>query len=132
MPLIQPETLEEDYEDKLAENGEYDLRIAKAEKKRTKADDRDMVQLMIVIEGTDGEGTAPINHFLILPNEDEEPKTRRLFMQNITRTYKLFGIAHDAEVEDLQGATARCMVVQRADNEGVMRNQLRLPRTDSY
>lgn len=136
MPLINPSTMEEDYEDKLAEVGEYDLRIQSAEYKDTKEKPgkpiRKIVQCMIVFDGAEGEGLAPITHVLVFPNDDEEPKTRRLFMQNITRFYKLFGLAHDAEVTDFNGATARCYVNQKEDDEGVMRNRLRLPRVDSY
>lgn len=136
MPLINPQALEEDYEDKLAEDGEYDLRIQKAEEKDTKEKPgkpiRKMVQCMIVIDGAEGEGIAPITHVLVYPNEDEEKKTHRLFMQNITRFYKLFGLPHEAEVADFEGATARCYVSQKEDDEGTMRNRLRLPRTDSY
>ncbi len=146
MSIIAAADLGEDFEDKLAPEGQYDLRVAKAEKKMTKAGDREMVALMIVIDGTDGDGISPINESLLLPKNGEERGTARMFMQRVTRFSKVFGIdkeawftydrdtqeAHVADSIDVAslftGLTAKCAVTQEEGNDGVMRNRLKLPR----
>ncbi len=133
MPIISAAELGSDeFEDKTIGEGLYDVRIAKAEKKRTKKDDRDMVTCMLVIDGDQGDGISPFNEFLLIPNDTEEVKTKRMFMQRLIRFCKVFGVTGDFDPDDaastLTGLTARVPVIEEEGDEGVVRNRLKLPR----
>lgn len=134
MPIISADELGADYEDKAAPEGTYEVRIQKADYKPTKKGDRNMVAVMLTIDGSEGDGVTPFNEFLILPSNNEEPKTKRLFMQRLVRFLQMFGVpANDGfDPEDapqiLPGLTAKCPVVQEEGDDGVIRNRLKLPR----
>ena len=138
MPIIDAATLGDDYEDKIAPEGEYELRIQKADYGKTAAKDgkvqRDMITVMLKVDGADGDGVAPFNEYLVLPNSDEQPKTRRLFMQRLTRFLTIFrvptkdGFDPEEAPSILPGLTAKAPLVQEEGNDGVLRNRLKLPR----
>ena len=134
MPLIDADALGEDYEDKVAPEGKYDVRIQKADYKQTKKGDRDMIAAMLTIDGAEGDGVSPFNEFLLIPSEHEEPKTKRLFMQRLTRFLQIFGVPTNDGFDPEQapsvfpGLTAKCDVVQEEGDDGVVRNRLKLPR----
>lgn len=144
MPIVNAADFGDSFEDKLAREGEYDVRIAKAELKDTKKADRKMIACMLVIEGADGDGVQPFNETLILPKAGEEKGTKRMFMQRIVRFTKTFDIDLPLDVDDSTGAvsvpddvqvpslfagqTARVMVTTEEDDQGTMRNRLKLPR----
>jgi hypothetical protein len=137
VPIITAAEISSDeYEDKIAPEGTYPLRIAKAEYGQTKGGEgkpkRDMVTAMLVIDGADGDGIQPFNEYLVLPTDNEETKTKRLFMQRLTRFLSIFGHSGDFDPEQaasvLTGLTAEAPVTQEEGNDGVMRNRLKLPR----
>ena len=111
MPFVELD-LEKDYEDKPVPEGVYPLRIIKADDKESKKGNA-MTQLFIGIESDEYPDASPFNHFLVYPNKDTEPDTRRLFMQNITRTLAVFGVKYDAngfDSDDLVGAEGESLV----------------------
>lgn len=140
MPLITAEELGADYEDKVAPEGKYDVRIQKASYGPTSGKEgkviRNMVTVMLTIDGNEGDGVAPFNEYLVLPNDHgETDKTKRLFMQRITRFLEVFGVpvgsdGFDPETapEVFPGLTATCSVEQDEGNDGVIRNRLKLPK----
>jgi len=149
-PLIDAADLGVDYEDHPVAEGEYDLRVLKAEVVKTKEgkDDkgnekviRNMIKLMIRIEGAEGEGAMPVNEQLLLPNEDE-PKDKnpgRMFMQRLSRFAKTFNIdlkelagISEEELADrvpslFEGATGKCMLIKE-EYQGRESNKLNLPK----
>ena len=131
MPLIEAD-FTQDYEDKPAPEGRYDLRVIKATDKVSK-NGNDMVELMLGIEGPDGDGCAPIFHYLVLPNGDTDEKVRRMFMQNVTRFLAAFDVPHDKKgfnTEDMMGCTAKDVAViqeERDDMPGSISNKIKLP-----
>lgn len=131
MPLIEVD-FTEDYEDKTAPEGRYDLRISSA-KEKTSQSGYNMVEAMLTVEGDEGVGIAPIFHYLIFPKADTEEKTKRMFMQNLTRFIAAFDVPHDKNgfnVEDMIGCTASEIPViqeERGDMPGVMSAKIRLP-----
>lgn len=140
MALIRAADMGQDYEDRPVKDGEYELRIAKAEFKRNKDDTRDLIAMMLTVEGAEGEGASPINHWLSAPNDDDEPRTHRMIMRNLVRFLAAFGISLNNDVDfeqlagELQGQTGKVRVVQEEaqDSEGnktgEFRNVLRLPK----
>ena len=134
MPLIRAEALGEDYEDKQLADGKHRLVIKDAKYGPTKKGDRHMIALMIV--APEEEGTAPINHFLIIPNDEDEPRNRRLFMRNIKRTLVTFGYPTDKDFDpeenaaDLVNLEADVETKQEEGDDGEMYARLRLPKLD--
>ena len=129
MPLIEAD-FTQDYEDKPAPEGQYEVRVIGA-KDKTSKNGNQMVEVMLKIDGPDGDGTAPIFHYLILPNKDTEEGTKRMFMQNLTRFLAAFDVPHDKKgfnTEDLVGCTAEVGVIQeeRSDMPGSMSNRIKL------
>lgn len=149
MPLIDAATLGEDFEDHPVAEGKYDLRVQKAEAAKTKGGTdakgnekpiRNMIKLMLKIEGDAGEGAMPVNEMLLIPNDNEESNTKRMFMQRLTRFSKTFGVdisglAHIDTDEQLaewvpstfEGATGSCNLVIE-EYEGRESNKLVLPK----
>lgn len=131
MPLIR---LEDDVEDKLAAEGLYDLRVAKAEYGDNKKQTAKRVALMLLVEGPDGDGILPINHWISISNDDDEPAKKRQNLKNMKRFFAVFGYPMDngfdpdENTQDLVGLTGKCRVVQEEDDSGEMRNRLRLPK----
>lgn len=136
MPIISAADLGEDYEDKIAPEGQYTVRIQKADYKPTKKGDRNMIAVMLTIDGSEGDGVQPFNEFLLIPKEQgEEPKTKRMFMQRLTRFLGVFGVPVGSDGFDpktastvFPGLTARCGVKQEVGDYDVTRNRLELPK----
>lgn len=94
----------------IAPEGEYTLRIVKAEAKESKIGNP-MIETMITIEG--GENYAPINHYLNLPYEGNQ--WNDLFSLSNKRFLVAFGIAFNDDgfdVEDFAGSVGTMKVVQ--------------------
>ena len=130
MPIIKVDDGDQ-FEDVLVSEGEYDLTITKAEKKKSKAGN-DMISTVISIEGSDEENPAPIFFHLVIPAEGDE--WYRLHMRTLMRFLAVFGISDiDTDDEDsvaeLNGATGKCFVKQEENNDsGDMQNALVLPK----
>jgi hypothetical protein len=139
--LINADDFNDDLEDKIAAEGNYQLRITSAKYKLSKKE-RPMVGLGIAIEDT--EDYATIFENVTFPVEDDEPRTRKLMLRNMKRLCATFGIPTDVmiaiangdedRVSDLVGSTGTCRVVQEpvqdanGNDTGEMRNVLRLPK----
>lgn len=133
--LIRADDLGQDLEDKAAKEGRYDLRIVKSEYKPTKNGENKMIAAMIAIDGADGEGVLPFNHYLLEPNGDDVGVDRRR-LRDIKRFLTMFGVPFDngfdmeEQASELVGCTAQNAMVTTEDYEGTTQNRLRLPRLD--
>lgn len=139
MSIIRAEDLGQDYEDKPPKDGSYVLAVRDAKYKETKKGDRHGIFLMLVVDGPEGEGLSPINHTLMIPNDDEEPQTRKLFMRNMVRFLKTFGWTNsdgtlkdfdpEGNAVDLVGLKATCNVKNEESKEDhEMYPRLKLPK----
>lgn len=120
------EDLSDTREPKPAPDGEYDLKIIKAEEKESKKG-RDMVQLLIGFD--DGTDAPPFNHFLMNPTADDDDSQRKLRLLELKRFLAAFNVSEDFEASDLPGETARkVFVTQEEGDDGIIRNRMKLPR----
>lgn len=115
-------------EPEAAPEGEYDLRIIKANRKESKSGNM-MTEVVISVE--DEKGVAPIYHYLIDVTKDTPAQQADMRRLELKRFMQVFGIKHaddGYDDEDLPGATGRCMLTQEEGDDGIVRNRLRLPR----
>lgn len=135
MPLIQANELQDDLEDKPVKEGSYELRVAKADYKKTKSGEDDMIALMFTVEGSDGDGATPMNHYLTMPKDTDEPRVRKMRMRDLKRMLTVLGVPFDGgfdpetQTQELVGQTGTFKVIQE-DYEGTPQNRIRLPRLD--
>ena len=137
MPLIRAEALGEDYEDKPPKDGEYEFRVMKAEYKPTKKGDRNLIAVMLRVEGTEGDGLTPVNENLTIPNNDEEnPATTRMMMRTLTRFLAAFGYPTDkdfdpeSDAQSLVGLTGKARVKNMEGEDGNFYPRLQLPKVE--
>lgn len=121
-------------ESEIAPEGEYDLRIVKVEEKKTgdksKIPGEPMIQCTIRIEEPNSNYSL-FNHTLMIVTKKTPDENKDMYKLNIQRFLETFNIPHEDtgfDTDDLQGAEGRCMVTQKDGDDGVTRNQLRLPR----
>lgn len=126
--------LTDDVEDKLVPEGQYELRVAKAEYGPTKKGDHNMISLMLVVEGSDGDGALPINHYILVPGDNDEPRVARMRLRDLKRFLVAFGYpigdGFDPEehTNDLSGLTGKVRVIQEEGQDSNMYNRIRLPK----
>ena|SRR3990172_2392044 len=119
----------------VAPDGEYDLRLVKAEIKhsgpKAKIPGEPYVSVMLIIEeaGTDYQ---PFWHTLMVPTEKTDEENVNRYKLNIQRFLACFSIPGDADgfdTDDFPGSVGRANVVQTTNEEsGEARNELKLPR----
>jgi hypothetical protein len=118
------ESLDEIVEAKAAPEGEYDLRITKAEEKPSKkGKNMAVIQFAFVDASVD----APrFNHYILQPDgNDEEQDTSR--KREWKRLCTACGVSTDVDVVDLIGEELNSMVMQETGDDNVVRNKVRLP-----
>jgi hypothetical protein len=128
MPFIKVD-LDDAQEFETAQEGEYDLRIVKAEDGESKSGN-DMTTVTIMIEGA-ASNVAPIKHWITYPGPDTPPDQKAMRLIDIKRFLVCFGVAHEGggfNSEDLVGQTGRCLIIQEKADDGNTYNRLRLPR----
>ncbi len=129
MPIIKVEDGDA-FEDKAVAEGQYDLRVTKAENVKSKKG-KDMLHLMVKVDGE--EEAAPINLYILHPVEEEE-QSYRFRMRDMMRLAALFGLAEfdytdEDQIADLVGKDFSCFLNLETDDEtGDERNTLRLPK----
>jgi hypothetical protein len=143
MPLIKASELGEDLEDKVVPEGNYPLRITSSKAKTSKAGDRRMVAIGMVIEGTEGEGAATVWHNVLFPKDDDDGAATRRWMRDLKRFLTVFGLPTDQDIDpdaedcgaEWVGATTEnghlTNVAERDSNDqptGNRKNELRLPK----
>lgn len=120
------ENLDDVQEGKPAPEGEYDLRIVKAEATESKKG-RDMVKLVIAFD--DGTDALPFAHYLMAWDDSDGEDQIKMRKLEIKRFCAAFDAPEDFDAEDLVGKTAqRVMVMQEVGQDDVTRNRMRLPR----
>lgn len=141
MALIRADLMEEDLEDKPVKDGQYELRVAKAEYDTIKFEDKKtgeekeagIIKLMLVVEGSEAEGASPINHTLFIPSDSDEPAQQRSALRDLKRFFVTFGIPlkdfdPEEDASTLVGATGKCNVKNKEAKNGEMYPRLTLPR----
>lgn len=119
------ESLEDVHEPIAAPEGDYDVRIIKAERKESKKG-RDMIALLLKIDGYDAQ---PFNHFLLSWNSmDDDEDQIRMRKLEIKRFVAAFDLPDDFDAEDCVGQTASVYLTQEVGDDDVVRNRMRLPR----
>lgn len=124
-------------EEKVAPEGTYDLRVIRKEWVTSRNSGRPMLSAYIAIESDDGEAYTPFGHWCVLPTDEDWQEDRRkaeMFVRNLRRFLSVFGVEWTPDGfddEELDGATGRCLVTIEEDDEGVLRNRLRLPRVQA-
>ncbi len=124
-------------EEGLCEEGRYDLRIIDKKVKDTKAGDRKLLQVTMLVE--DIADVAPLVENLTFPNqkdwEDEEQMAKN-FLRRVKRFCAAFGVSWQADGFDpsqLDGATASDILVkiEVGKDDNVERNKAIFPRIEA-
>lgn len=119
--------------------GEYDLRIVKAEDKDSKAGNP-MTVVMIQIVSEEYPNASPLNHFITYPSDNGSEGGNAMKLRDIARFLQVFSIPHTEDgfdTDDLQGAEGNCYLVQEEGQDkngkanGMIFNRLNLPRLDT-
>jgi len=127
MPRINVD-LDDAQELEIAPEGEYELRIVKAEDGESKSGN-DMTTVTIAFEGHPE--WQPLKHWITYPNAATPPDQRAMRLIDIKRFLVCFGISHDDtgfDSDDLVGQTGECLVIQEKADDGNTYNRMRLPR----
>ena len=120
--------LQDAQELEIAPEGEYELRIVKAEDGQSKAGN-DMTTLTIAFEGHPE--WQPIKHWITYPDAYTPPDQRNMRLIDIKRFLVCFGIKHDDggfDSDDLVGQTGTSLVIQEKADDGNTYNRIRTPR----
>lgn len=129
MPLIKVDEGDQ-YEDKPVSEGQYDLRVMKAENTKSKKGKK-MLHVLFKIEGE--EEASPVGVWILHPNEDETD-SYRFRMRDMTRLAALLGMNEfdyedNDQIADMVGKTCTATVNLEVDDEtGDERNTVRLPK----
>ena len=133
--LIRAEDLGQDLEEKVAPNGQYELRLTSATLKTSQKTERQYISFGIQIEGDD---YATLWHSVFLPMDKDEPRTRKLMLRDTKRFFSVFGIPLDQDIDedaliDLVGLEGKCLLKQQEiERDGVksgdFQNVMVLPR----
>jgi hypothetical protein len=110
--------------------GEYDLRIVKAEDRESKKGN-DMTVVTMRIEDADQPNPAPVLYFLVHSMDGLSDEAKHFRLLEHKRFLELFGVDYSDggfDSDDLVGQTARCFLIQENDENDIPRNRLRLPR----
>ena len=131
MPFISV-ALQDAKEPEAVPEGEYDLRIMKHEDGESKKSGNPMTTIFIKIEDAAHPNAALVRHWLVPPTNETPADQRQMRLLDIKRFLTAFNIPMEGEgfnSDDLDGATARCMLTQDEDEEsGNVYNRLKLPR----
>lgn len=128
MPFISI-PLKDAREQEAVPEGTYDLQIVKAEDKDSKKGNP-MTAISIKIRSADYPNAMLVNHFLLHPHKGMEPDQVARSLRDTKRFLTVFGIPFEGDgfnTDDLQGATAECLLEQETGDDDVVRNRLRLP-----
>lgn len=111
-------------EQNAAPEGEYDLRIVKAEEKESKKG-KNMAVITFAFE--DSSLDAPrFNHYILQPDgEDDGQDLNR--MREWKRLCSACGVDTNVDVGDLVGESLTAFVQQDTGDDNVVRNKVRLP-----
>jgi hypothetical protein len=123
-------------EEGLVEEGRYDLRITNKELKDSKAGDRKVLHIMMVVEGE--ADIAPIMHFLTFPSAkdwSDDKDMAKNFIRRVKRFCTMFGVAFQSDgfnADDLDGAIADTVLIKvELGDDNVERNTIVVPRIDA-
>lgn len=129
MPFIKV-PLDDAKEQEAVPEGEYDLRIVKAEDGESKKGNP-MTTVMIAIENSGIPNPNIVRHWLTYPDDNTPADQRNMRLLDIKRFLTAFGVPTEDggfNSDDLPGQTARCFLSQEEGDDGQIYNRLRLPR----
>jgi len=127
MPKINVD-LKDAQELEIAPEGEYELRIIKADDGTSKSGN-DMTTVTLAFEGHPE--WQPIKHWITYPNEDTPPDQRAFRLIDIKRFLVAFDVGHDDggfDSDDLLGQVGKCLVIQEKADDGNTYNRIKPPR----
>lgn len=110
--------------------GEYDLRIIKADRVESKKGNM-MTKVLIRIDDPDYPNASPISHFLVDITKDTPEDQAQMRKLDQKRFLVAFDVPHDDngyDSDDLPGAEARMLLTRDENDDGMVFNRLRLPR----
>lgn len=118
--------LDDVHESQPVPEGEYSLRITRAEQRDSKKG-QPMIEVRLKIEDKDYPNASLIYHYLLSPDgcEADVAYLRKLEWKRFCAT---FDLPLNCDADDMPGQTGECFVTQEEDDNGVPRNRLRLPR----
>lgn len=123
MPFIS-DSLDDIKEAHAAPEGEYELRITKAEEKPSKKG-KAMAVIQFAFADTSVEAPRFMHYILAPDGEDEAQDNNR--KREWKRLCQACGVDTNVELEDLVGETLTTMVLQETGDDNVVRNRARLP-----
>ena len=141
MPFINA-AMNEAAEAEVVPEGEYHIRNHEAELTTSKKGSQ-MIKVLSVIESPDHPNAAPINTYLSLPSDDDEPKAAAFKLLQLRRFCECFEIPFDEsgfDTDDIAGSEGDCLVKQESfqpllpdgspdsSKEPFVSNKLSLPR----
>lgn len=144
MPFINA-TLNEAAEAEVVPEGTYHIRNHSADVKQSKKG-TDMIVVLSMIEAGEFPNAAPINTYLSLPGDDDEPKAKAFKLLQLRRFCECFEIPFEEtgfDTDDIAGSEGDCMVKQEVytpvtddgspdpNKEPLTSNKLVLPRLRS-
>jgi hypothetical protein len=110
--------------------GEYDLRIVKAEDGPSKKGNA-MTTVYIKVEDSAYPNAALVRHWITYPDRDTPADQRQMRLLDIKRFLTCFGVAQESNgfnSDDLLGSVGRSFLYQEEADDGNVYNRLRLPR----
>ena len=110
MSFIQVSDVGDAKEASAVDEGKYDLTVAFVSDDDSKSSGKPMITLGLEIDGESD--AAMIYHYVSLPCEEDEEKTKKFKLLMVARMFTLLGmdIAEGIETEDLYGATFNAFV----------------------
>lgn len=129
MPFIK-EDLDDVHEGEAVPEGEYELRIVRAEEAQSRNSGRNMLVASIKIENAGIPNASLVREYLMDPSDAPDQEQAYRDKLKFKRFCNAFSLPLDCEVEDMVGATAEMFVEQDPsdDDPDVVYNRLRLPR----
>lgn len=135
MPLIRADEFNNDLEDKsITKEGNYDLRIVKSEYKPTKAGDNHMVVVTLAVDGAEGEGLTPFNHYMVTPSDDMSGEYDKMRLRDLKRFLAAFGVDFkngwdpEEDATHLKGQTGNVLVKLEKGDDDNLYPRLRLAK----
>lgn len=125
MPFIS-EPLDDVHEPQPAPEGEYDLKIIKAERKDSKSGN-DMVVLSFKFDDPSVDA-PPFQHWLLSWEGEDDEEIVNMRRLEFKRFCNCFDVPTDFDPEDLLGQVGTCFVKQEVGEDGVNRNRARFPK----
>lgn len=127
------------HEREIVPEGVYDFEVVSCIKKRTKANNRDMIVAVLRITNPPEEipYSTPVIHYMVLPNDDDmenNPQMSNDWLLEVKRFVRCTNVETDDGGFDTAmatGAVGSCFFTVTEGDDGVIRNQPRFPKVSN-